>query len=274
MNVWVHPWVGFLAAMQNVPTSGAVIRRCWRESWVVQGESDVRSDMRRIRDNQWATGTTGLLQSEVLALKRKSRILGQWSYPVSGSRKSQDSSHFSVGQTAQSLTCSIMEKPHTGLDECPRILLSCFRARNSVANCSRHAFVLFETAQAAQRVLSCKGGNVVLGDHSLNVHRCTKTMVRKREGTSKWQGRRQEMPFSLLNKSMLISALLSMQVLHGTLRDAGIRSSGWHVLIILCLCLYASATAAWQHECYSAMKILPCVNVYRLKRKFVTNCVR
>ena len=24
-----------------------------------------------------------------------------------------------------------MEKPHTGLDECPRILLSCFRARNS-----------------------------------------------------------------------------------------------------------------------------------------------
>lgn len=53
------------------------------------------------------------------------------------------------------------------------------------ANQSRHAFVLFETAQAAQRVLSCKGGNVVLGDHSLNVHRCTKTMVRKREGTSK-----------------------------------------------------------------------------------------
>ena len=186
----------------------------------------------------------------------------------------EEPSQFSLGQTAHSLTYFIMEKPHTGLDECPRILLSCFRARNSVANCSRHAFVLFETAQAAQRVLSCKGGNVVLGDHSLNVHRCTKTMVRKREGTSKWQGRRQEMPFSLLNKSMLISALLSMQVLHGTLRDAGIRSSGWHVLIILCLCLYASATAAWQHECYSAMKILPCVNVYRLKRKFVTNCVR
>ena len=38
---------------------------------------------------------------------------------------------FSTGQTAQSLTCSFMEKPHTGLDECPRILLSCFRARNS-----------------------------------------------------------------------------------------------------------------------------------------------
>ena len=25
---------------------------------------------------------------------------------------------FSVGQTAQSLTCSIMEKPQTGLDDC------------------------------------------------------------------------------------------------------------------------------------------------------------
>ena len=70
-----------------------------------------------------------------------------------------------MGQTAQSLTCSIMEKQHnqmgrealeglsvsqkptasrkinkriishpvTGLDECHRILLLCFRARNSVA---------------------------------------------------------------------------------------------------------------------------------------------
>ena len=43
----------------------------------------------------------------------------------------EEPSQFSMGQTAQSLTCSIMEKQHTGLDECPRILLSCFRARNS-----------------------------------------------------------------------------------------------------------------------------------------------
>ena len=43
----------------------------------------------------------------------------------------EEPSQFSMGQTAQSLTCSIMEKPHTGLDECPRILLSCFRAMNS-----------------------------------------------------------------------------------------------------------------------------------------------
>ena len=65
--------------------------------------------------------------TEVLALKHESRTIGQWSNRVTGSRKSQ-----AMGQTAQSLNCSIMEKPHTGLDEWPRILLSCFRARNSV----------------------------------------------------------------------------------------------------------------------------------------------
>ena len=67
-------------------------------------------------------------RSEVQALKQESRILGQWSNPISGSRKSQAR----MGQTAQ---CSIMEKPHTGLYECPRIRLSCFRARNSVPDC-------------------------------------------------------------------------------------------------------------------------------------------
>ena len=30
-----------------------------------------------------------------------------------------------------SLTCSIMENPHTGLEDCPKILLLWFRARNS-----------------------------------------------------------------------------------------------------------------------------------------------
>ena len=29
----------------------------------------------------------------------------------------EEPSKFSVGQTAQSLTCSIMEKPHTALDD-------------------------------------------------------------------------------------------------------------------------------------------------------------
>ena len=46
-------------------------------------------------------------------------------------RFKEEPSQYSMGQTAQSLTCSIMEKRQTGLDGCPRILLSCFRARNS-----------------------------------------------------------------------------------------------------------------------------------------------
>ena len=37
-----------------------------------------------------------------------------------------------MGQTAQSLTCSIMEKPHTRLDDCLNMLKSCFRKRISV----------------------------------------------------------------------------------------------------------------------------------------------
>ena len=53
----------------------------------------------------------------------------------------EEPSQFSIGQTAQGLTCFIMEKPQTGLDECPRILLSCFRAKNSV--CRRHENVKF-----------------------------------------------------------------------------------------------------------------------------------
>ena len=37
-----------------------------------------------------------------------------------------------MGQTVHSLTSSIMEKPHTGLDGCLRMLLSCFRKILSV----------------------------------------------------------------------------------------------------------------------------------------------
>ena len=44
----------------------------------------------------------------------------------------EEPSQFPMGQTAQSLTCLIMEKPRTELDECLRILLSRFRAKNSV----------------------------------------------------------------------------------------------------------------------------------------------
>ena len=46
----------------------------------------------------------------------------------------EEPNQFSVGQTAQSLTFSIMEKPHTGLDDCLRMLLPCFRKRMSVSN--------------------------------------------------------------------------------------------------------------------------------------------
>ena len=38
---------------------------------------------------------------------------------------------FVVGQTAQSLTCSIVEKLQTGLDDCLNMLLSRFRKRMS-----------------------------------------------------------------------------------------------------------------------------------------------
>ena len=65
------------------------------------------------------------VESEVLALKHESMILGQWSNPVSGSRKSQASSPWAK---QQSRTCSIMGKQHTGLGKCQRFLLSCFRA--------------------------------------------------------------------------------------------------------------------------------------------------
>ena len=43
------------------------------------------------------------------------------------------------GQTAQSLTCFTMEKPHAVLEECLKILLSCFSARNSSEERARMA---------------------------------------------------------------------------------------------------------------------------------------
>ena len=43
----------------------------------------------------------------------------------------EEQCQFSLGQTAQSLTCSIMEKPHTGSDDCLRMLQTRFRKRMS-----------------------------------------------------------------------------------------------------------------------------------------------
>ena len=43
----------------------------------------------------------------------------------------EEPSQFSVDLTPQSLTCSIMKGPHTGLDDCLMVLLMCFRKRMS-----------------------------------------------------------------------------------------------------------------------------------------------
>ena len=43
----------------------------------------------------------------------------------------EEPSQFSLAQTTQSLTCSIMERPHSGLDYCLKMLLACFRKRMS-----------------------------------------------------------------------------------------------------------------------------------------------
>ena len=53
----------------------------------------------------------------------------------------EEPSQFSVGQTTQSITCSILEIPHTGLDYClDMLLLSCFRKRMSATGqCVRPA---------------------------------------------------------------------------------------------------------------------------------------
>ena len=71
-------------------------------------------------------------QPEVLTLKHKSRILGQWSNPPSPCIWfKEEPSQFSRGQTAQSLTW------RNHMHECPRILFSCFRARNPEANTAK-----------------------------------------------------------------------------------------------------------------------------------------
>ena len=75
---------------------------------------------------------------------------------------------FSMGQTALGLTCSIMEKPLTGLDESPRILLLCFRARNSDGD-----------SHAGHMILTVDGGRLsgtVVDPVGLN-HKCRRRHV-------------------------------------------------------------------------------------------------
>ena len=71
-----------------------------------------------------------LLGADLLFIKHHSRIFRQSYNPVCvvhGRAKL----NFGVGQTAQSLTFSIMEKSLTGLDDYLRMLLSCFKKRRS-----------------------------------------------------------------------------------------------------------------------------------------------
>ena len=64
-------------------------------------------------------------QPDILFLKHDSSIFRQSMWLM------EEPSQFSVGQTAQHLTCSITEKPHTGSDECLNMLLECFIKRMS-----------------------------------------------------------------------------------------------------------------------------------------------
>ena len=68
------------------------------------------------------------LSSDILFLQHDNSTLRQCM------RFSEEASQFSVGQIAQSLTCSIMEKSHTGLDECLSVLRLCFRKRMSASH--------------------------------------------------------------------------------------------------------------------------------------------
>ena len=49
-------------------------------------------------------------------------------------RSMKEPIQFSMRQTAHSLTCSIMKKPHTRLDDCLRMLQACLRKRMSGQN--------------------------------------------------------------------------------------------------------------------------------------------
>ena len=69
-------------------------------------------------------------------------------------------SQFSVGQTAQSQACSIMEKPHTGtgLHDCLKILLLCFRARMSGMAPNFHTWLLRDSCWGLGRQNRCAYG--------------------------------------------------------------------------------------------------------------------
>ena len=79
-----------------------------------------------------AKGVSGWMKEDILFLKHACSILSQF---VVHERAKQ----VLLAQPAQSITCSIMEKPRTGLDECLRMLQACLRKRMSAADVSPSA---------------------------------------------------------------------------------------------------------------------------------------
>ena len=77
----------------------------------------------------------------------------------------EELSQFSVGTTAQRLTCSIMEKPQPGLDDCLRMLLPSCRKRMSGHN-GVGKFILCIGTTTASLAMS------PLKDHFWNRQKC------------------------------------------------------------------------------------------------------
>ena len=72
-------------------------------------EKEVRGRARTERGNTRG-GATKKHEISSTFFPHKSALLSIWFM--------EETSQFSVGQSSQSLTSSIMEKPHTGLDDC------------------------------------------------------------------------------------------------------------------------------------------------------------
>ena len=64
-------------------------------------------------------------------------------------------SQFSKGQTAQGLTCSIMEKPLTGLVDCLRMLQACFRKEDVCSRSGGQSFLSVFPPQLKSSSLLC-----------------------------------------------------------------------------------------------------------------------
>ena len=86
---------------------------------------------------------------ELLALKHESRILGHSSNPECGFSMMKQVMLCAVWTMENWLGAS--KEPHTGLDDCLRVLLSCFRYKTS--EFSAPLLFLFETSSACGKLL-------------------------------------------------------------------------------------------------------------------------